>query len=195
MNDESVWPVWPTLEFEWVNGSVVVDGYPRLRWENAEQYQRRVAYEYTRQYGIKYRDMWIVKKHSEGMSNQQLADSFGISVGTLKYILRKCSVKPRKVVKAIDPARDAEIYRRRYEGETFASIGKHFGVSGGRVRQVFHRFERKVRGSAWRASLTPPKSQIMEPASDILDTWVVSEAWTPEMQAMEIELHRDVNIT
>lgn len=47
--------------------------------------------------------------------------------------------------KAIFPERDAEIFRLRKEGLTLRSIGERFGISGGRVRQICSKAERKER--------------------------------------------------
>jgi hypothetical protein len=189
------WPVWPALTGKWVNGRLILDGYPRHSWEGAERYQKRVAYEYTMQHGTQVRDMWLAKKHQEGMEIELLADNFGISVGTAKFILRKYRLKLGNPPKLPDPVRDAEIYRRRCAGEKFISIGAFFGITGHRVSQIFRKIDRRVQGAIWRATRKPPPSRIVAPPSDIIDTWLVSETWTPEMQAMEFERHRGIDIT
>jgi hypothetical protein len=189
------WPVWPALTGKWVNGRLILDGYPRHSWEGAERYQQRVAYEYTMQHGTQVRDKWLLKKYHEGMEIALLADNFGISVGTAKFILRKYRLKLGDPQKPPDPARDAEIYRRRCAGEKFKDIGESFGISNHRASQIFRKIDRRVQGAIWRATRKPPPSRIVAPPSDIIDTWLVSGTWTPEMQAMEFSRHRGIDIT
>lgn len=193
--DSFEWPAWPMLTSRWVDGRLSVDGYPRFYWEGAERYQRRVAYEYTMLHGTKLRDGWLLRKYHEGMPIDQLADNFGLSVGTTKFILRKHRVRLGKPQKQPDPVRDLQIYKRYRAGEKPGSIGASFSISATRAYQIFCRVDRKVQGAIWRATRKPPPSRIVAPPSDIIDTWLVSETWTPEMQAMEFERHRGIDIT
>jgi hypothetical protein len=187
--------VWPELETTWDRGRLHVKGYARGKFEDNIEYFQRVANHYTKQHGIETRDDWLVHRYREGQSSSSLATDFGLTVGAVKQILKKHNVIMRGLSCIPNPVRDAEIYRRRCAGEKFISIGASFGITGHRVSQIFRKIDRRVQGAIWRATRKPPKSRIVEPSPDILDTWLVSETWTPEMQAMEFERHRGIDIT
>ena len=44
------------------------------------------------------------------------------------------------------PERDLDIYHRGLSGQTFKSIGEHYGLSPERVRNIYHRLSRQVLG-------------------------------------------------
>jgi hypothetical protein len=185
--------VWPELETTWDLGRLHVKGYARAKFEGNIEYFRRVANQYTKQHGIETRDDWLVHRYREGQSPSNLAIDFGLTVGAVKHILKKHNVVMRGLSCIPNPVRDQEIHRRRLNGERFVDIAVDFGLTDSRVGQIYAKMEKKR--SKTKLKLNSIKAKIVEPSPDILDTWLVSETWTPEMQAMEIEHHRGIDIT
>jgi hypothetical protein len=185
--------VWPELKTTWVRGRLHVEGYARGKFEDSIEYFQRVANHYTKQHGIETRDDWLVHRYKEGQSSPSLAIDFGLTVGAVKQILKKHNVIMRGLPCILNPVRDQEIHRRRLNGERFVDIAVYYGITDSRAGQIYAKLEKKRLKT--KPKLNSVKAKIVEPPPDILDTWLVSETWTPEMQAMEIERHRGIDIT
>ena len=175
----------------WVAGRLHVEGIPRGNWEGDVAYYKRVAQYYTTMHGEYGRDMNLCHSYKMGDKVESLALDYGVSTTTVRSILRKHNVPIRNARPPIDPNRNWEIYKRRLAKQTFSAIAKDFNLSHDRVRQIYDDMKRK----AHKIARMKPKSRIVEPSPDLLDTWLVSETWTPEMQVMEFERHRGIDIT
>jgi hypothetical protein len=117
-----------------INNRMHVVEVPRYRGEWYENYCTRVAYVYTMQAGLDYRNERLTQHWHEGKTLPELAVMYGLSkVATRKCLQRLDLIEKRPPAKEITPDLIEQIIKMRTAGATYASIKKETGITYERV--------------------------------------------------------------
>jgi len=142
----------PELTATWDYGRLNCKECPRGQFEDNVSYYRRLARFYTSQKGVPYRNECVARAYDAGKTIKELAEDFGLTEVAVRLILRKVpsSYKARPPV---PEGRDKAILERVADGESYASIGRAYGITGCRVRDIWLNEQRRKRFEAFRAKL------------------------------------------
>ena len=135
----------------WDYGRLNCPECPRGQFEDNVSYYRRLARFYTTQKGVAYRDECVAKAYDAGKTIKQLAEDYGLSEVSVRLILRKTK-SSYKVRPPVPENRDQEILKRCAQKESYASIGRSYGITGGRVRDIWMREQSRIRRAEFWAT-------------------------------------------
>lgn len=94
-----------------------------------------------------------------GKTRKEVADTYGISYPELQRLMRPLGLPDHRGPRVDDPDRLKDVFSLRERGETYKDIGKKFGLTGERVRQLLKYSGRsdllgyKVRHIDWSCSI------------------------------------------
>lgn len=142
----------PELTATWDFGRLNCKECPRERFEDNVSYYRRLARFYTSQKGVSYRNECLAKAYDAGKTVRDLSEDYGISEVAVRKILRQTK-STYKVRPPVPEGRDQKIIERFAKGESYASIGRSYGITGGRVRDICIGEQRRIRFEAFKAKL------------------------------------------
>jgi Mor family transcriptional regulator len=182
------------LDARWVNGRLYVDGVERQRFEGDIEYYKKVARHYTTLNGIETRNKNIAEHYKKGRKILDLCVDYGISKQIVCEILKKQGVTLLDARPPIPPERNQNIYNRWVAGETQTALAEEYKLSKTRIQIICRKFVRKFEKEKRFMQIKKSK-KVNPPLPDIIDTGVSHEVWTPEMQAVEFEFYRDMDIT
>jgi DNA invertase Pin-like site-specific DNA recombinase len=134
----------------WDGGRLNCPECPRHKWEGDVEYYQRLARFSTTINGIAQRNANVNKAYESGQPIREIAIDYGISSVAIRNILRKAGGS-YKVRPPVPEGRDEEIFKRIAQGESYASIGRAYGITGGRVRDIWGNEQRRIWLEGFRA--------------------------------------------
>ena len=135
----------------WDYGRLNCPEFPRHSWEGDVEYYQRLARWYTTQEGIPVRNSRVSAAYERGTSIRDLAIDYGVSTVTIRKILIKAGGS-YKVRSPVPEGRDQEILKRCAQKESYASIGRSYGITGCRVRDIWMREQSRIRRAEFWAN-------------------------------------------
>ena len=180
------------LKAKWVVGRLHVEGLPRGSWEDDIQYYRRVARFYTLQDGEKVRNHFLCESFKFGRKVADLSVDYGLSTSAVRKILHaEGYMKPKR---KINEDEKNQIYAMRKAGMKYKDIGAKFGLGpSGAIHICFY----KEHEERYNKAIQKRKAdrQPLQNHWDFTDTNHTCKEWTPELQAAEFNLFRNMDIS